>query len=57
MYSDPGNQFYWNEMHFQQILYWNVLPSCIVVVVDINQFLFLNGKNIRNDIALFEKNI
>ena len=57
MYSNPGNQFHWNEMYFQQILYWNVMPSCIVVVFYINQSLFLNGKNIRNVILLTEKNI
>ena len=33
------------------------MPSCIVVVFYINQSLFLNGKNIRNDILLTEKNI
>ena len=50
--SNPGNQFHWNEMYFQQISYSNILPSCIIAVVCINWFLFLNE---RNDIALFGK--
>ena len=33
------------------------MPSCNVVVFYINQSLFLNGKNIRNDILLIEENI
>ena len=57
MYSNPGDQFHWNEIYFHQIFYWNVMPSCNVVVFYINQSLFLNGKNIRNDILLIEENI
>ena len=57
MFSDPGNQLHWNEMYFQQISYWHFLPSYIPVVVYINRFLFVNPKNIWNDIDLFKKNI
>ena len=51
MNSDPGNQFHWNEMYFQQISYGKVLSSCIVVVVYINWFLFVNPMNIQKYIT------